>query len=63
MSLSSNEVSKEKVSEIEERKQSNYIGFETISNIDLILMYLHKIGSLIFNFIFHQLNIKFLLIV
>ena len=58
MSLSSNKVSKEKVSEIEERKQSNYIGFESISNIDLILMYLHNILGPISNFIFHQLNVK-----
>ena len=58
ISLSSNKVSKEKVTEIEERKQSHYIDFESISSIDLILMYLHNIPGPISNFIYHQLNVK-----
>ena len=59
VSLSSNEVSEEKVSEILKRKESNYIGFKTISNIDLILVYLHKLTVLILNFICHKLMIKY----
>ena len=58
MSNISRDYDKNKVLEILKRKQSNYIGFETILNIDLILVYLHKIPVLILNFIFHKLMNK-----
>ena len=58
VSLSRNEFSEKNVSEILMRKQSNYIGFETISNLDLILVYLHKIPVVILNFIYYKLMIK-----
>lgn len=43
-----------KVLEIIQKKQSRYINFSSISTIDLLLVYLHKILDLILTFIYYQ---------
>ena len=53
VTLSSIDVLAKKVSEIMKEKQSSYNDFTSISVIDMILVYLHKIPVDIFNFICH----------